>query len=444
VPLNYARPTAKQIDIAVLKVAATSKSKRIGVLLVNPGGPGSSGVDFALNARRLLGSAITQRFDIIGFDPRGVARSQQADCLSDNRLDAYIAVDPTPDDEAERDQLRAVSEELAKGCGDAVGVDVLPHLGTLDAARDMEQIRKALGESTISMMGFSYGTLLGATYAELFPKQVRAFVLDGALDSRSTSDDRSRIQAEGFEAVFQAYVADCSNRPSCRGVIRRDPAASIDKVLAAVEISALPTKPAGKRSVGPGEAMLGLVRALYSKRSGWPRLDEAIVAALLSNDGTKLLALADDYSNRRPNGSFDGILESNVAVNCIDSGVNRDVTYYDRFALELTKVSPRFGATIAYGSMACAYWPVPALSTEGWQTKAAGSAPILVIGTTNDPATPYVWAEDMAAQLENGVLLTNVGDSHTAYFSGGPCIQGAVENYLVKLKVPPKGKRCNG
>jgi pimeloyl-ACP methyl ester carboxylesterase len=437
VPLDYAKPTGRTIGIALAKVPARNKSRRIGSMLVNPGGPGSSGVGFALRAQRLFGSSITDRFDVIGFDPRGVQRSAPIDCVTDARFDAYLAADPTPDDEAERQQLRAVSKELADGCAKTVGVDVMRHLGTFDAARDMEQIRRSLGERQISMMGFSYGTLLGATYAELFPSRVRAFVLDGALDSAASSDDRARIQAKGFEEVLQAWAKGCSSRKSCDGTLRLDPLGGVDDLLAAVEITPLKV---GRRTVGPGEASLGLVRGLYSQRSGWPRLDSAIADAL-TGDGGAMLQLADDYSNRDPRGKFDGLLEANAVINCIDVAANPDPAHYDELAAELAKISPRFGASIAYGGLTCAYWPTPAMSA-GWKTKAAGAAPILVVGTTNDPATPYVWAEAMAAQLQSGVLLTNRGDNHTAYFTGGRCTRQTIERYLVELEVPPDGKTC--
>jgi hypothetical protein len=212
----------------------------------------------------------------------------------------------------------------------------------------------------------------------------------------------------------------------------------VDSVLAAVE-----TKPlrVGARSVGPGEAMLGVIRALYSKRNGWPRLDTALLEASAGR-GALLLALSDDYTNRDKQGRYDGVIESNTVINCIDSGGARSLESMQRLADELDDISPRFGAVIALGGLPCAYWPVPALA-DGWTTRAVGSAPILVVGTTNDPATPYVWAQSMAAQLDNAVLLTNVADSHTAYFSGGSCIRQPIEDYLVSLRLPKPGTRCN-
>jgi pimeloyl-ACP methyl ester carboxylesterase len=439
VPLNYARPSGRKLQIALLKVSATNPSKRIGSMLVNPGGPGASGVDFAARARRLFGQRITESFDIIGFDPRGVAASGATDCITDPQFTAFIAADASPDTEAERASLRDLSKAFADGCAQRVGLEALPFYGTFDAARDMEQIRRALGEESISMMGFSYGTLLGATYADLYPNRVRAFVLDGALDAEAAADDRAREQTRGFEAVLQAYVAGCPDRKSCSGQLKADPLATIDRILAQVETTPLPARQ--QRSVGPGEASYGLVRALYSKSQGWPLLDAALLDAAEGN-GTRLLALSDDYTNRRPNGTYDGLLESNTVINCTDNAGSKDPAHYDQLAAELNTISPRFGAAIAYGNMVCAYWPIPAAATN-WTTKAAGSKPILVVGTTNDPATPYVWAQRMAAELENGVLLTKVGDSHTAYFSGGQCVRKAIEDYLVDLVAPPAGTRCN-
>jgi pimeloyl-ACP methyl ester carboxylesterase len=437
VPLDYNRPTGQQISIALIKIPAAKPAKRIGTMLVNPGGPGSSGVAFASRARRLFGATISDRFDIIGFDPRGVGQSVPVDCLNDTRMDAYLAADPTPDTAQERTSLRAVSKELATGCNSAAGKGALAYFGTLDVARDMDQIRKLVGEQTISMMGFSYGTLLGATYAELFPQRVRAFVLDGGLDSRATADDRVREQTKGFEAVLNSWAAKCSKRSTCTGALRRDPLAVVDQVLASVESEPISV---GARQVGPGEAVLGIVRGLYSERNGWPTLDIALIDAA-KGKGASLLAMADDYSNRNPQGRYDGVLEANTAINCTDVGSSRDPAHYDELAAELKRVSSRFGAAIAYGNLPCAYWPGTPLSS-GWSTVAKGSAPILVVGTTNDPATPYVWSKRMAEGLDNGVLLTNRGDSHTAYFSGGPCVRKAIEKYLVTLIAPAPGTVC--
>ncbi len=437
VPLDYSKPTGQSISVALIKVPAAQPKKRIGSLLLNPGGPGASGVAFAARARRLFGSKISDRFDLIGFDPRGVGQSTPIDCLTDARLDVYLAADPTPDTANELNTLRAVSKELANGCTSPAGKDALQFFGTLDVARDMDQIRKALGERTISMMGFSYGTLLGATYAELFPANVRAFVLDGGLDSKATSDDRVREQAKGFEAVLTAYAAKCSRRATCKGALRPDPLVVVDQVLAAVESKPIAI---GSRSVGPGEAVLGIVRGLYSERNGWPILDAALLDAA-NGKGARLLAMADDYSNRNAQGRYDGVLEANTAINCTDVGSSRDPAHYDQLAKELVAVSPRFGAAIAYGNLPCAYWPGSPLSS-GWSTVAKGSNPILVVGTTNDPATPFVWSQRMAEGLDNGVLLTNRGDSHTAYFSGGKCVRSAIENYLISLKPPADGTVC--
>jgi pimeloyl-ACP methyl ester carboxylesterase len=437
VPLNYSKPSGRQISIALLKVSAKKRSKRIGSMLVNPGGPGASGVDFAARAQRLFGSRITDRFDIIGFDPRGTARSAQVNCVSDQQFEVFVGTDPSPDNEAERAEIRSVSKGFADGCAKQVGADALPFFGTFDVARDMEQIRRALNEETISMMGFSYGTLLGATYADLFPSRVRSFVLDGALDAEATGDDRAREQTRGFESVLRAYSANCPQRRTCVGALREDPLATIDSLLQQVERVPIPVR---GRQVGPGEASLGLVRALYSKERGWPLLDGALIAAG-NGSGERWLALADDYTNRRANGTFDGLLESNSVINCTDNAGSTDLAHYDQLAVELDKISPRFGAAIAYGNLPCAYWAVPAAATK-WTTRAAGSKPILVVGTTNDPATPYVWAQRMAKELENGVLLTNVGDSHTAYFSGGKCVRSAIEDYLVDGVVPKTGTRC--
>ncbi len=438
VPVDYAKPNGAKITMSVNRVKATSSSRRIGVLFVNPGGPGSSGVRFAERAANLFSDRVRAAYDIIGFDPRGTGASSPVKCMTPKQLDRFYAADPSPDTPAELEELFVTSELLAKGCESKVGLDVLKQLGTHNAVRDMDRLREALGEEKISMLGFSYGTLLGATYADMFPNRVQNFVLDGALDSNATFEERATEQAKGFELSLGLFVADCKARPSCVAKLGANPMDAVDKVLARVE-----KRPyvVGKRKVGPGEAMLGLIRPLYSQRRGWPLL-EAALAEALSGSGRGLLELSDAYTDRQADGTYGSLLEANVAINCADARSPRDRDYYVRLAKKLVAVAPRYGAPLAYGNVPCGVWSFTS-EFDGWKTRAAGAPPILVVGSRADPATPYVWAENMAKGLEKGVLLTWEGKSHTAYFGGNECIRSTVDDFLVKQIVPKPGTVCS-
>ena len=437
VPLDYSKPTGTTISLAVNRSRAKGSGRKIGSLLINPGGPGGSGVAFTPQAALLFGSRLTDRFDIVGFDPRGVGASAPVRCLDTKALDRYFTVDPSPDTPAERDAIFTTSKEMADGCLARNGADVLRHLGTLDAARDMEQLRKALGENQLSFFGFSYGTYLGAVYADLYPKRVRAFALDGALDPNASNDDRARLQAIGFEQALTNFQVDCAQRPSCRKSLGDVPSATIDDLFDTVETQPLSV---GARSVGPSELTIGVVSMLYSERFGWPRLESALSAAR-RGEGAQMLALFDSYTDRNRDGSYRNTTEANVAINCVDVPSSRDPAHYDQLATELGLLSRHFGRVTAYFNVVCGEWAVPAVDQPRVRV-AAGSAPILVIGTTQDPATPLIWAQQLASQLQNGRLLTVPGRSHTAYLTGSACVRTAVETYLVELTPPPRQAVC--
>ena len=344
--------------------------------------------------------------------------------------------DPSPDNAAERQELIDGAAEYAKSCVARNGA-LLGRVSTQDVVQDMESLRVALGEERLTYMGFSYGTFLGAAYADKYPTRVRAFVLDGALDPSATSDERARLQAAGFERALGQFLTDCDSRQSCafRGV--SGTRARFDALLARVETKELPGK--GKRTVGTGETTTAVLAALYSREFGWPRLARALALAD-KGDGSGILEMFDGYVDRNENGSYLNTNDANVAVNCLDASADRDAAHYDMLAKELIGVSPHFGSAIAYYGLQCAAWPLPVRLSPVPHAK--GSAPILVVGTTGDPATPYSWAKKMATDLDNGVLLTYRGEGHTAYIGGPPCIVGAVNRYVVRLEVPAVGTSC--
>ncbi|MEU0568705.1 alpha/beta hydrolase [Nonomuraea sp. NPDC005983] len=437
VPLDHGKPDGEKIDIGVIRLPATGD--RIGSLVINPGGPGSSGIQYARAAQVTLSRKIRERFDIVGFDPRGVGESEPVRCLSDDRLDAFLALDTTPDSPQEQAALEQGSREFADGCQARSG-RLLPHLGTADAARDMDLLRQALGEEKLTYLGKSYGTFLGAVYADLFPAKVRALVLDGALDPSIPRLKLNSDQAMGFERAFRAYVEDCLAEASCP-FRSHDVDGALNELADLLRRTDAQALPSNGRQVTEALATLGALTPLYD-RDSWPELTKTLRQAL-AGDGTSLLANADRLIGRRDNGTYSNQTEANMAVNCVDSAYPRETSAYATAAAEAAERSPRFGPYIMWSSLPCATWPAkPTFSNH--PLKARGSAPILVIGTKRDPATPYEWAQSLASQLDSGVFLGFDGDGHTAYFNGSSCVDDAVDTYLLTGVAPADGTICPG
>jgi pimeloyl-ACP methyl ester carboxylesterase len=440
VPLDYAKPAGGKIRIALIRRPAENKSKRIGSLFTNPGGPGGSGVDFVRQAATSFGKDLRERFDIVGFDPRGVGTSDPVRCLDGPQLDTYFSTDSSPDDQKEVDALAAQSEKFAKACQTKSGA-LLPHVGTLNAARDMDVLRAAVGDDKMTYYGASYGTYLGAFYAQQFPKNVRALVLDGAVDPRQSSTQILIEQAQGFEQAFRAFAADCAKKADCPFGASED--AALQKVsafLAKLDKTPLPQR-RDSRELTESWAATGIATALYAKEY-WPMLRQAIVQATQQNDGTLLMTLADQMVERKEDGTYSNQSAANMAVNCVDKPNPADLAAYEKAVDQSKRTSPRFGPFVVWGGLPCVYWPVQT-ERQPQATTAKGAPPILVIGTTRDPATPYKWSQSLASQLESGVLLTLQGDGHTAYLQANPCVSKATDAYLVTAKPPKDGTRCS-
>lgn len=441
-PLDYANPGSGQdVDIAVSRRPATGPGKRLGSLLVNPGGPGGSGIGY-LQGYAGIGypAPVRAQYDMVSFDPRGVARSSPVECLTGRAMDRYTQVDQTPDDAAERALLVAAFKEFAAAC-QARSARILPHLSTVDAARDMDVLRAVLGDEKLSYVGASYGTFLGATYAELFPGRVGRLVLDGAMDPSRPALDLNRDQTAGFETAFTSFAKDCAEQSDCP-FGKGDPkevAARLKEFFRKVDAQPVPTGDPD-RPLGESLATTGVIAALYDE-SAWPQLRGALSAAM-DGDGAGMLSLADSYYEREPDGKYANLMYANAAVNCVDqppafSGPDAVQTALPSFE----KASPVFGAGLAWASLNCAYWPVKATGTAK-PLKAKGASPIVVVGTTRDPATPYKWAQALAGQLDSGILLTYDGDGHTAYGRGSDCIDTSINRYLLEGKPPQDGKKC--
>ncbi|WP_104108175.1 alpha/beta hydrolase [Nocardioides sp. 616] len=436
VPMDYDEPGGKELDIALLKVLAGDQERRVGSLVVNPGGPGAPGTEYAAQASLVFREPLRRYFDIVGFDPRGTGRSNPVDCLSDTELDAYLASDPDPDEPAEEQEFLDWADRLGQGCAKRSG-DLANHVSTVEAARDMDVLRAALGESELDYFGASYGTKLGATYAELFPERVGRMVLDGAVDVSATSRELSLGQAGGFELAIRSYVSDCVESGDCfLGDTVEQGLARIKKLLADIDRKPLPTS--GDRELTVGNAFYGIVAPLYN-RSYWPLLSSALRQAI-EGRGDALMELSDLYSSRGPDGYTDNSSEAIYAINCLDdpSSVPADQIPQEYAAFD--KVSPTFGRVFAWGLIGCEGFvgePAEPLEIDG-----SGAAPILVIGTTRDPATPMEWAETLADQLESGVLVRRDGDGHTGYNAGNSCVDEVVEDYLLDDVVPQGEVSC--
>jgi pimeloyl-ACP methyl ester carboxylesterase len=437
VPLDYDAPEKASIRLAVVRLPASHAADRLGSLVVNPGGPGASGLEYARLARRAQTEAVRARYDVVGFDPRGVGQSSPVECATDDELDALLAADGSPDSATEEQALIGLTEDFVAGC-QAMSGGLLPHVGTADAARDLDVLRAALGDENLTYLGKSYGTYLGATYAELFPERVGRLVLDGALDPTLSGAEIARGQAAGFELALDAFLDDCTALPDCPlGTDAAAAAQRLEDLLAQVDSEPL-TSESG-RDVTQPLAALGVLAALYQEQA-WPVLRNGLMRAL-DGDGTVLLAIADVYTDRASDGRYtSNSNEAIVAINCADRQELGDVDDLRAEARRLQDVSPLFAAVAGWAALPCLSWPVPASPPR--PVSASGADPILVVGTTRDPATPYAWSVALAEQLESGALLTYEGDGHTAYVRGSACVDAAVDAYLVEGTLPDSGARC--
>ena len=439
VPLDYQHPEARVIKLSVVRLLAKDQKRRLGSLLVNPGGPGGSGIDYALAADFVVTKEILARYDLIGFDPRGVGRSTPIHCLTDKETDQMIALDGTPSTPAQVQALMDAAKTMADLCKTRAGV-MLPFIGSANVARDMDLLRAILGDSKLNYLGKSYGTLIGAIYADLFPKRVGHLVLDGALDPTVPNAETNLDQAKGFQIALDDYVTDCLKKETCPGGKTRTAVLGrIGKLLADADTDPLPSK--SGRAVTQSLVVLGIVSTLYDSLGGWPALTLALNQAY-RGDGTGLLDLSDYYVDRDTDGHYaSNSNDISYAVNCLDKDNKATVDQMAQDAKTMAKVSPDFGPYLAWGLAPCNFWPIPPAPYPA-PIAAKGSGPILVVGTTHDPATPYRWAQGLAAQLQAGFLLTYDGEGHTAYMRGSACIDRAVDAYLLGGKTPALGTTC--
>ncbi|WP_432561555.1 alpha/beta hydrolase [Kineococcus sp. SYSU DK003] len=439
VPVDHADPAGATTTLAVVRSRTSATGDdRLGSVVLNPGGPGASGVEYARTAESVLSADVRDHFDVVGFDPRGVGGSNPLRCLTDAQVDTFLSTDPTPDDPAEVQALSEQTTSLGLGCQQAG--ELAAHVDTRSVAKDMDVLRAALGDDKLNYLGKSYGTYLGAWYAEQFPQRVGRFVLDGALDPQLTGEEVNAGQAAGFEVALRAYVQGCLDGDDCPltgGV--DDGVAQVRQFLDSLDADPLPT--GTDRELVQGLGYFAVAWPLYS-RSAWPRLSAALTRAF-AGDGSAMLALADAYSHRGTDGRYlDNSSTAIYAVNCLDRDDAETLPQVQDTVTHLAAQSPTFGPFLAWAGLACANWPIAPVG-EARAVHAEGAGPILVVGTTRDPATPYAWAQSLAAELSSGTLLTYDGDGHTAYRTGSRCIDSAVDAYLVSGEEPDADTTCS-
>ena len=438
VPLDYADPAAGDIDLAVVRHRATGGDP-VGSLLTNPGGPGAGGVDFVTESMQFaLGSAVVRDFDVIGFDPRGVGQSTAVACYDAAEMDAYlfdIPADPRGSAGWTR-ELEEASRAFAEAC-DANSGGILPFITTENSARDMDVLRAVLGDTALNYLGFSYGTFLGATYAKLFPDRVGRLVLDGAIDPSVSGLDVSTTQGLGFESALRAYMASCLDGRDCpfAGTVD-DAMADLATLLASVDRR--PIENSDGRMLGADSLVTAIITPLYAQ-GNWPALT-AMLTDVLAGSAEYAFFIADFYYNREDGVYLDNQTEAFRAYNCMDYPLDEDPADVEAAHALLDEKAPTI-APYWKGPDPCDQWVYPPTGVRE-PIAAEGAAPIVVVGTTNDPATPYEWSVALAEQLESGVLVTRVGEGHTGYNQGSACVDDAVESYLIDGVVPEDGLEC--
>ena len=446
VPLDYSQPDGQTIEIAMKKHLATG-SVRQGTLFMNPGGPGGSGVDNVGAMATTTFAGVQKAYDIIGFDPRGVGSSTAITCSTDAEAKAMEGVSPVDGAGAPvafEKRAAVMSErfkQLEADCASRTKpTELLDHVDTVSVARDLDVLRALSGDQKLNYTGFSYGTYLGATYAELFPANTGRLVLDGALDPSLSYSERRQGQALGFERALRNYVAWCQSGQSCPLTGDTDAGVKqVGDVFTSANQSPVPSSDPNRPVTGEEmKRIVGFV--LYFPESSWSAVSEALGQVINEHDASAFRAMADQIAAQPQVNAG-----ANIGINCLDYRVEGDMATWTAQSKELERIAPRFATVTEAGDLGCQAWghtgtqPSKALHAKG-------AAPILVIGTTGDPATPYEWAEALADQLDSGQLLTWEGNGHAAYTNSGhgPCVTQAVDTYLLTGTMPKKGLTCHG
>ncbi|MFE9446914.1 alpha/beta hydrolase [Streptomyces sp. NPDC006739] len=430
-PLDWARPDGRTIGLALIRAKATG-GDRIGSLLFNFGGPGASGVT-TMPYYAVTASKLRERYDLVGWDPRGVGASEGVRCRSDRDVQAAEDVDVTPDTPAEERAYLQDAADFGKGCERAVGT-LMAHVSTTDTARDMDLMRQVLGDPKMHYFGISYGTELGGVYAHLFPRNVGRLVLDAVVDPTADAVGHAENQARGFQRALDDYLTSTGQDP-------KQGSRKIVDLLRRIDAKPLPTSSA--RRLTQTLAITGIVLPLYSKES-WPSLTSALRAAE-QGDGSPLLSLADEYNDRDSSGHYGTTTQAQRVISCLDDKQRPTLAQTKKLLPAFERISPVFGDFLGWDTAGwCHDWPVAGQSDTP-DVSAPGAAPILLVGNTGDPATPYEGARRMADALGKGVgvELTWKGEGHGAYGSGSDCVDATVNAYVLNGTVPKDGKVCS-
>jgi pimeloyl-ACP methyl ester carboxylesterase len=425
VPIDYKKLSTGTFEIALLKYEARI-SKKLGSLIVNPGGPGGSGVDYAYAAEYIFSPAILDRYDIVGFDPRGVSRSAPIRCLNDKELDANNNSDSKPDNEKEFLKLLSDTKKYVEICKDKN--KHLTSYSTANVARDLDILREAIGDKQLNYMGKSYGTYLGTLYAQFFPDKVGRVVLDGAVDPTISNFQQTLTQAVGFDQAFSSFAKDCSKKSKCPLPTGEDAAiAEMEKLFAQAAKKPLPIK-SSNRTLSETMMVLGTASAMYDSSTGWPKLRKAIAQAR-KGYGDEFLKLADEYTGRQSDGSYpNNEFDSGAVIDCLDVEEPRTVTQIKRDAEVFAEKAPLFGPYLAYGGLTCKYF---GQSQEVSISPVRTTHPIIIIGTTGDPATPYEWALGLRTLLTNSQLISLASEGHTGQGQGNACVDEQVDSFFL-------------
>lgn len=436
VPLDYAAPSAGDITLAISRTPAKGAGSRLGSLVVNPGGPGEPGRGYARDLARASGTALRGAYDIVGFDPRGVRQSSAVECLTGAQTTRLLMADPSPDTTAEEDALWTASGVPSSRCAKT---PLARHVSTTNAARDLDVLRAVLGDERLNWLGLSYGTELGTRYAELFPERVGRMVLDGAVDPSLDAMQISKAQSAAFQRALWRFAKDCAAQRTCVARTSTGVIAVMNRLLATAEREPIGT---GPRTANEAQVQSALFLSMYSP-SFWPILRTALREGV-RGDATTLRLLSDIAWDRSgPNRYRSNSTSAFLAISCWDSPKTPGKAGLRTAARSWSKGArvPALAEAMAWGNAPCSQWfghegPAPAPAATSTRS------PILVIGTTADPATPYSWAVALNQQLRTSRLLTYVGDGHTAYGNGVRCIDGAVDAFLIAGTLPAAGVRC--
>ena len=441
VPVDYAKPNGDRFELALRKVVATDPSARVGSMLINPGGPGGSGLEYAQYASFAFSKKVRASYDIIGFDPRGIGESSPVTCLTDTDMDLLFADDPTPDTPAEKTKLLGDADAVTQHCAAKGGQRAL-HMSTAEVAKDMDIIRVLVGDEKLNFYGVSYGTFLGALYADQFPRKVGRFVLDSAISPNQTDTQEMDYDIQGFESSIDAFIDWCVARSDC--ALGSDKAAARGKIvdlLDQVEKRPLITSTTGLGEIGEGWVGFAIFMCLYSD-SSWPTLNQGLAQAATGR-GDTLLTQATAVTGRNASGGFapSSYLHAMIPVRCADWPRTPQTPALLAAQTRAKADHPLWARMTGELFDNCATWPA-AGRTPATGPLAVGAAPILVIGNLRDPATPIGGTKQLASDLDSGTLVTSDHDGHGTYYAGNSCVDSAVDGYLTQGTVPPDGLTC--